>query len=343
MAHKIGLMGCGSVAGFGHLPAIRDVPGVTLHAVFDPDEDAASTAARDFGAAHACTDTKSFFGSGLDAVVVSSPAPFHEANVLEAAKHKLPVLCEKPLAMTDEESQRMIDAMEQTGVPFYCAFCYRFSPSALEIKELIDSGAIGKVKSLRLIYNWDCHGKYVQDPGSGEWMLNPMREGRMEEGGPMFDCGTHQIDLSQWWLDSQVAKFQGHGAWIDDRYPSPDHTWLHLDHANGAHTCVEISYSYGHTTRHKFSEFVYELIGEDGMIRYDRNHSFFELRDGQKSERRAYHTEKNFYGMYVELAEALRTGQPGNLCTAQTAAQVTRIAREGTAQAVEARIAAPVG
>ncbi|MEM1107894.1 MAG: Gfo/Idh/MocA family oxidoreductase [Planctomycetota bacterium] len=193
MSFKIGLMGCGNVASYGHLPAIRDTAGLELHALYDPDADRVRDFASPerFNVPHACDTEEAFFAAGLDAVVITSPAPFHEANAASAARYRLPVLCEKPLAMDKEQGQRMIDTADAAGVPLYVAFCYRFSPSALKIKELVAEGAIGEVRSLRLIYNWDCHGKYNhRDPAQG---VSAFREGRMLEGGPMVDCGTHQM------------------------------------------------------------------------------------------------------------------------------------------------------
>lgn len=66
----------------------------------------------------------------------------------------------------------------------------------------------------------------------------------------MVDCGTHQIDLASFWLDSDVVQYDAHGAWVDD-YDAPDHIWLHMDHANGAHAMVEMNYSYHHTSKNR--------------------------------------------------------------------------------------------
>ncbi len=334
MPQKIGVMGCGVVASYGHLPAITECPDLALHALYDPHAQRLADLQQRFNVPHAFTDEAAFFASGLDAVVVTSPAPAHEANVLAAARHGLPVLCEKPLAMNRPQGQRMIDAMAQAGVPLYVAFCYRFSLAALRIKELLGEGAIGRPRSLRLIYNWDCHGKFEhRDPAQG---LAPHRDGRMREGGPMIDCGTHQIDLAQWWTQSPVIRCTGHGAWADD-YPAPDHLWAHLDHENGAHTMIEMSYSYGHTARQPISMFKYELIGSDGMILYDRNISRFELRNAHGTFHQTYHQEKDFPSMYRAFARALQTGEAGDLPTAQEGVRVTELAIQATEQAITTR------
>lgn len=100
--------------------------------------------------------------------------------------------------MTHEQGLGMIHTMRDANLPLYVGFCYRFSPSALEIKRLIAEGGIGEPRSLRLIYNWDCHGKYYRpepETRPDHWVVDPRRLGRMIEGGSMVDCGTHQIDL----------------------------------------------------------------------------------------------------------------------------------------------------
>jgi predicted dehydrogenase len=152
----------------------------------------------------------------------------------------------------------------------------------------------------------------------------------------MVDCGTHQIDLALFWLDSPVVRFASHGAWVDE-YEAPDHIWLHMDHANGAHTMVEMSYSYHHTSRNTRSEFVYELIGTEGVIRYDRSARRFTMENLSGSHEFEYHPEKSFAGMYAEWARALETGESDLLTSAQDGMRVVEIARQATDAAMEHR------
>src|SRR5690606_5012904 len=237
-----------------------------------------------------------------------------------------PVLCEKPLAMNDADAQTMIDAMREAGVPLYVGFTYRFAPIARDIHRLVRDGAIGRVLSLRLIYLWDCHG---QCEPRDSCCINQRRLGRMLEGGPMVDCGVHQIDLARWWTGAEVTRSLGVGAWIE-QHEAPDHMYLHLDHADGAHTLVEISYSYAHTTRDSRPYFVYELIGTDGLLRYERETRVFELLNRDGTTRLEWTREKNFPGMYAEFERALRQGTDGNMPTGQDGLIATRIARTTT-------------
>ena len=333
---KIGLMGCGEVADYGHIPAILSVPELELYAIFDPDEKNLLRMQKKYAIPNAYTDSEKFFRSGIAAVSIASPAPCHKQNVFDAAGFGLPALCEKPLAMDRTESEEMVAVMKKAGLPLYSGFCYRFSPCALKIRSLIREKAIGEARTLRLIYNWNCHGKYEID-GNGKKIIQKRREDRMLEGGPMVDCGAHQIDLAMFWLNSDIAAYCGHGAWADD-YEAPDHMWLHMDHANGAHTVIEISYSYHHTSKDKRSEFVYEIIGDDGVIRYDREAESFTLSNSSGTYELDFHPEKNFKGMYAEWAKALHTGKSDLLTTAESGMKVTGIARETTNDAIRKRI-----
>jgi predicted dehydrogenase len=332
---KIGLMGCGTVAGYGHLPAIAATAGLKLQALFDPNPVNLETAGRIYGGADRFQDAKAFMNCGIDAVAITSPAPCHHENVLLAAKSGKHVLCEKPLAMTDAQGEEMVAAMQQAGKMLFVGFTYRFSPVAQQIKQLVAEGAIGTVKSGRLVYIWDCHGKYYRSgPHAGE--MNQRRHGRMLEGGPLVDCGVHQIDLARWWLADEVKRFNCHGAWVDE-YEAPDHTWLHLDFAGGAHVLVENSYSYSHTALEQRWHYVFELIGAGGVIRYLRDNESFEMWTPKAMKKLPWDGEKNFEGMYEQFNKAIETGDVGPLASGRDGITATRIAREGTEMAMKAR------
>ncbi len=331
---RLGLMGCGVVASFGHIPAIQRTAGLKLCSVFEPDSGRLMESQARFGVANGFTDPELFFQSGIDAVVVTSPAPTHLDNVLMAARYRKPVLCEKPLSMTEADSERMIAAMRDAGSPLFVGFTYRFAPPAMEIKRLVAEKAIGQVRSLRLIYIWDCHGRFDDREFSGR--PNARRDARMDEGGPMVDCGVHQIDLARWWLGSEITRFHAEGAWVDP-HRNPDHMWLHLDHESGAHTAVEISYSYAHTSRDGRCDFRYELIGTEGLIRYDRQGRFFEVVNRHGTQYLNWTEEKNFDGMYAEFEHAIRTGDKRNMPTGEDGLRATRVARAATDAAAQRR------
>ena len=325
---RIGLMGCGTVAGYGHLPALGETPELELVSLFDVDEGRVKAAQKRFGTPNAFTDVDAFFESGIDCVTITSPAPCHVQNVRDAVRHGKPILCEKPLAMNEAEAQEMIALTDAAGLMLFTGFMRRFGPASLKIKELVDSGAVGEVRSIRLIYIWNCHGRYELDE-NGRRIEQRRRAGRMIEGGPMVDCGTHDIDLARWWLGSEVVGQQAAGAWLED-YDAPDHMYLHLDHENGAHTMVEISYSYCHTALEPVYRFSYDLIGTEGVIHFDGPSNVLEVRSSTETTSFRFEDGKNFAGMYAAYARALETGDPGPMPRAIDGLIATRIARTAT-------------
>jgi predicted dehydrogenase len=328
---RIGVIGCGEVANFGHLPAIVSDPAFHLTALFDPNEERLATTAGKFGNPPTFKDLPSFYRTGLDAVLVASPAPTHREQVLFAATQNVHVLCEKPIADDEADAREMAQVMAATGKIFTIGFCYRFSPVAQQIKEWVRQSVIGNVRTLRLTYIWNLHGRYEPGP-DGKWIESPRWRGRMLEGGPMVDCGVHCIDLARMWLEDDPVRVSGEGAWVAD-YEAPDHVWLHMDHAGGAHTAVEMSFTYGHTAREPINFFSYHLIGDGGVIRYNRDGYILEARNGEGTLRVPGASEKSFPGMYAEFARAIQTGDVTKLPTAEDGIIATQIAWEATDQA----------
>lgn len=332
---KIGLLGCGMIAEKAHLPHLKSTPGLQLEAVYDIDFARAVAMQKKFLVPHAYPTEEEFWKSDLDAVVICTPAPVHFRNVQDAARHGKHVLCEKPLAMNESDIETMIDIMRAAKLHFFAGFNYRFSQSSIDIHRLIRENAIGEVRALRLVYIWHLHGKFKKDE-QGSIIESPLYRGRMLEGGPLVDCGVHQIDLARWWLGSEVHWQRGIGVWVDD-YEAPDHMYLHMGHECGAHTMVEVSFTYSTTAKEHRSHFQYDIIGTDGVIRYNREEHTFELRNSHGTQWLPWHPEKNFAGLFQEFARVLASGQPGLMPTGQDGLIATRIARLATEQAIHDR------
>ncbi|MEW5956992.1 MAG: Gfo/Idh/MocA family oxidoreductase [Chloroflexota bacterium] len=126
----------------------------------------------------------------VQVVHVTSPNRVHfdqASRALKAGKH---VLCEKPLAMTSEESAALVRLAQETGLVAGVNYNIRFYPLNLEARQRIKQGELGEVFSI--------HGGYVQD-----WLLYPTDYNwrvRLDEGGALravADIGTHWLDLVQ--------------------------------------------------------------------------------------------------------------------------------------------------
>ncbi|WP_156252646.1 Gfo/Idh/MocA family protein [Pseudactinotalea terrae] len=334
---RVGLVGCGEVARYGHLPAIVAEPGLELVAVCDVSPEQLAQVSVPDGVARVRTLEEM---PDIDALVVTSPAGVHAENVAWAAERGVPVLCEKPLAVDEATSLAMVDRMEAAGVALWVGFTYRFSPVARRIHELVAAGAVGQVRALRMVFLWDLHGVFAdREARTG---VNGRRVGRMLEGGPLVDCGVHQIDLARWWLDADLAVDHATGVWFDDLdgVDAPEHITAHLS-GGGAQVMVEISVAYGHRAPAVPKTFTYEVIGTDGVIRYRRDDRDFLLVDRAGTHDLGWAHEKSFGGMYAELAKALR-GEDHQLPSGRDGVAATRAALAATAQAVVGRRRPPL-
>ena len=103
---------------------------------------------------------------------------------------------------------------------------------------------------------------------------------------------------------------------------------------------VEMSFSYNATAKEPRSNFQYELIGTDGIIRYNREEHNFELRNSKGTRHLPWYPEKNFTGMYHEFLHALSKGEDRNMPSARDGLAATCVARAATNQAIAERASA---
>lgn len=335
MAHRVGLVGAGVVAGYGHLPAIAENPDLVLTVVYDPVVASAESAGTRYGCAWT-TDADEFYAHDLDAVTVASPLGTHREHVIRALEAGCHVLCEKPLAVDDTEAAAMQAAAEKSGRLLGVGFVYRGSDVTRTLKGWVDAGRLGDLRLLRLSYLWNLHGRYSPD-GDGVWQESAMWRGRMLEGGPMIDCGVHFIDLARLFTGSEIVAGQGSGAWVAD-YEAPDWTLGTLTHENGVVTVVEVGFTYGHTAKSPRALFTYDLVGTGGTARYDRELARLELRDGEGLIEAHGGWEKDFVGMYAAWARALAIRDLGPLAGAEDARIASRWATDLTRDAMNAKL-----
>ncbi len=121
----------------------------------------------------------------IDAVYIPLPNHLHARWTIEAARAGKHVLCEKPLAMTADDAQTMIDASREAGVLLMEAFMYRLHPSWVAVRELVASGRIGR---LRAVDSW--FSFFNDDPAN-------IRNIREAGGGALFDIGCYCVNLSR--------------------------------------------------------------------------------------------------------------------------------------------------
>jgi predicted dehydrogenase len=126
----------------------------------------------------------------VDVVHLATPNHLHHAQAKEALAAGKHVVCEKPLAVTSEQSAELVEAAERSGLVNCTNFNLRFYPLVQEARERIRAGQVGEV--------WSVHGGYLQDwlarPTDWNWRLETEKAGELRAVG---DIGSHWMDLAQ--------------------------------------------------------------------------------------------------------------------------------------------------
>ncbi|MEO6847121.1 MAG: Gfo/Idh/MocA family oxidoreductase [Chthoniobacterales bacterium] len=139
---------------------------------------------------------------GLDAVIVCTPDHLHEEHAIAAMNAGKHVYLEKPMAISVESCDRIMDAATHNGVKLYIGHNMRFFPVMQKMKELIDSGKIGQVQSV-----WCRHFiSYGGDAYFRDW------HSEREYGhGLLLQKGAHDIDIIHWLAGGYTTRVVGMG------------------------------------------------------------------------------------------------------------------------------------
>ena len=184
-----GLIGCGDIARKRVAPALSESLHSELVAISRANRDLLDEFANRFGVPNRFADWRELVArDDVDAVYIATPVNLHAAQAVAAAELGKHVLCEKPMALNVAECDRMITAADASGVKLGIAYYRQFYPVVKRMKELIDSGEIGKPIVAQVnAFEWFNPGP--SNPRA--WLLDPEISG----GGPMFDFGCHRIQL----------------------------------------------------------------------------------------------------------------------------------------------------
>lgn len=187
---RLGMIGCGAVTEYSYLPAIRGMEGIEIVALVDKDIKRSSRLAKEFNIKQVALDYQDIAGS-VDAVIIALPNQLHKESATFFLRNRIHVLVEKPMAITPEDCDLMIQEAERNGVKLAVGHVRRFFNNSIMIKQIVDEGWIGEVKKFILkeggVYNW---------PTASGFYFNPAIAG----GGVLMDTGPHLLDLMLWWF-----------------------------------------------------------------------------------------------------------------------------------------------
>ncbi|UCC99003.1 MAG: Gfo/Idh/MocA family oxidoreductase [Phycisphaerales bacterium] len=197
---RVGIVGFGFM-GRTHYKCWKGLDGVDVAAVCDVnpniEEDTKKAVGNigdtqdtvDFGSLELYTDFEKMLAEAkLDAISITLPTYLHADCSIKALSAGIHVMCEKPMALTDEDCQRMIDAAKRSGKVLQIGHCVRFWPEYAKAKEIVESGQYGRViaatfQRLGAAPMWS----------ADNWFLDEQRS-----GGMALDLHIHDTDYVQY-------------------------------------------------------------------------------------------------------------------------------------------------
>lgn len=246
---NIGIIGAGRI-GKVHLKSITySIPKAKVIGITDVFKDALPALAEEYGIPKIYDDYKQMLADPeIDAVMVCSSTNTHADISIEAAKAGKHVFCEKPVDLTPEKVQAVIDTVAEAGVKLQVGFNRRFDHNFAHIRELINEGKIGKLELVKIT---------SRDPEP------PSAEYAAVSGGIFLDMTIHDFDMACFIAGSEVEEVYVNAACLVDpaigEAGDVDTAIINLKFKNGALGVIDNSRraAYGYDQR-------VEAFGSDG-------------------------------------------------------------------------------
>jgi len=227
----VALIGAGRIGRLHAAHLASMIPQAILYGVADSSADAARAVASAHGVERWTTDDETLISDpAVRAIVVAAPTPTHVPLILAAAAAGKDVFCEKPIALDLPSTDRALKAVAKAGTRLQVGFQRRFDPAYRKAKEMIDSGALGRVEYVR---------DAMRDPSP------PSAEYLAASGGIFRDMTIHNFDCVRWLVGDEAAEVYAAGACLVDpeigRLGDVDTSVVTIRFRNGALASIENS------------------------------------------------------------------------------------------------------
>ncbi len=186
---RIGFLGVGWI-GRHRLEAIVATGAVEIVGIAEPSPEAAAAARLLAPEAALLSGLDDLLALGLDGIAIATPSAFHAGQAIRALERGVAVFCQKPLGRTAAEARAVVDAARAVDRLLAVDLSYRFTDAMIRIRDLVRSGALGRVYAADLVF----HNAYGPDK---PWFYDPALSG----GGCVMDLGVHLVDLALWVQD----------------------------------------------------------------------------------------------------------------------------------------------
>ncbi len=256
---KIGIMSFAHLHAESYAHQLKSLPDIDFIGIADDDADRGRRFARMYDVPF-FESYEALLARQPDGVIVTSENVRHRPLTELAAAAGVHVMCEKPLATSLEDGRAMLQACEDAGVILMTAFPMRFSAPILEIKTLLDQGALGRVLAVNSVNQGQMPKRYR------DWFVDKELAG----GGSVFDHTVHLADVLRWYLEEEVVEVYAQTNRIMHRDAVEVETGglLLITFADGTFASIDCSWSrpMNYPT---WGGLALQLIGQRGVVHVD--------------------------------------------------------------------------
>ena len=217
------VVGAGNI-GKVHALALSTIPEAHISVICD-QQGASKEVAASYGTDWCSEYREAVTRPDVDVVCVCTPSGNHAEVLIAAAEAGKHVVVEKPIDVTLERAQQILDAVERAGVKLACIFPSRFKVGTHYVREALAKGRLGRLTLANAIVKWYRPDSYYE----GSWRGTLALDG----GGALINQSIHTIDLLQW-LAGPVATVSGQTATLVHQIEGEDTASAVLTFANGA-------------------------------------------------------------------------------------------------------------
>lgn len=296
---RVAIVGCGLISK-QHIPAyLENADRARIVVCCDPVRERAEEAAAAVGGARVVTDYREVLDDPeVDSIDLLTPHAHHADGVIEAAKAGKHILCQKPLARTLEECDRMIAAAREAGVTLFYGEMNRTAEAVVAAKRAIDEGRIGTMVGLQAIYTHWQGGDYLKTA----WRYDPEEAG----GGQLLDGGIHLLDVLLH-LGGRVEGVMCHIARFRPELGGEDTATLSLRFEGGHLGTLFTTHSSGSWSPEAYCT----VIGNEGLLTLGGSHGPVALhRRGQPKEVLLTNPRESFNRMIGAYLDTVVDGKP---------------------------------
>lgn len=285
---KIGIAGCGTIAQVRHIPEILANHHARLVGVYDRNAERAEELAVRYGVRRYGTYEEMLEDEAVDAVCVCVANSSHEEYTVKAFAHGKHVLCEKPMAITREACENMVQAGRVSQKRLMIAQNQRFAKAHRMAKELLARGEIGRLLTFKTAFAHSGPEAWSVDKGAQTWFFDHAAAGF----GVMADLGIHKIDLIRFLTGCDIVESRMWAGTLDKKHSDGDMISLDdnmicfcvLEH--GAVGTVTVSWTcYGEEDNSTI------LYGSDGVMKIYTDEKYPLIVEKKDGTRIYYETE----------------------------------------------------